>query len=79
MQIKRYRNICGLTQEELARKLGVHQTAVAQWESGRTNPNMHRLLNICSILRCTVDELIADTPNEEQNRTTTDNEKKATA
>lgn len=58
MQIKKYRSICGLTQKELAKKLGIHQTAVAQWESGRTNPNFRRLPSICSILRCTVAELL---------------------
>ena len=60
MQIKKYRSICGLTQKELAKKLGVHQTAVAQWENGRTNPSLHRLPGICSTLRCTINELLYD-------------------
>lgn len=66
MKIKKYRGICGLTQKELAKKLGVHQTAVAQWENGRTNPNFHRLPSICSILHCTVAELLDD--EQEANR-----------
>ena len=30
----------GLSQQKLAEILNVHQTAVSQWEKGRTNPDM---------------------------------------
>jgi ribosome-binding protein aMBF1 (putative translation factor) len=37
------RNRAGLTQEELARKMGTTQPAVARLESGRTHPSMRTL------------------------------------
>ena len=33
------RKRAGLTQAELARRLGTHQPVVARWETGRTNPD----------------------------------------
>jgi transcriptional regulator with XRE-family HTH domain len=37
------RNRAGLTQEELARKMGTTQPVVARLESGRTHPSMRTL------------------------------------
>lgn len=33
------RRRAGLTQAELARRLGTHQPVIARWETGRTNPD----------------------------------------
>lgn len=37
--IKRYRALNALTQEELARKLGIDTMQVLRWENGKTAPN----------------------------------------
>ena len=37
--IREARKRAGLTQAELARRLGTHQPVIARWETGRTNPD----------------------------------------
>ncbi len=39
----------GWNQKDLADELNVHQTAVSQWETGKTNPDFELLNSICSI------------------------------
>lgn len=50
----------GLTQEELAKKMGVSQVAVSKWESGVTRPNTSLLVKLAEVLECTVDELLKE-------------------
>lgn len=38
-RIRRLRDSLGMTQEQLAKRLGVNRSAVAQWEIGRTKPS----------------------------------------
>jgi transcriptional regulator with XRE-family HTH domain len=40
------RRRAGLTQRELADRLGTHQPVVARWESGRTNPDFATVENV---------------------------------
>ena len=40
----------GLSQEALARKIGTKQSAIARFESGRTNPTLSFLTNITTAL-----------------------------
>ena len=39
-RIKQLRKEKGISQVKLAETLGVHQTAISQWETGRTNPDL---------------------------------------
>lgn len=39
-RIRDARKAAGLTQEELAERMGTSSVAVAQWETGRRNPKM---------------------------------------
>lgn len=48
----------GLTQERLAVLLGVSRQAISKWESDRAYPEMDKLLTICDIFGCTLDELV---------------------
>jgi transcriptional regulator with XRE-family HTH domain len=48
----------GMTQEQLAKLLGVTQGAVAQWENGLTHPAFNMLPRLAAALGVTVDELI---------------------
>ena len=52
------RKRCGITQNELAIKLGVTQGAVSQWEKGLSNPNIEYLPKLAQILECSVDDLL---------------------
>lgn len=56
--IKILRESLGMTQEQLAKQVGVTQGAVAQWENGLTHPAFDKLLTVASVLGVTVDELI---------------------
>ncbi len=49
-----------LSQEQLADRLGVSRQAVSKWESGLSYPDMEKILEICKILNCTLDELMDD-------------------
>jgi len=47
----------GLTQEELARRLGISQTLVSRYENGYVIPSPHRRRYIAGILRVKVRDL----------------------
>ena len=48
------------SQEELADMLDVTRQSVSKWESGQTYPEMDKLLAICKIFNCSLDELTND-------------------
>lgn len=48
----------GLTQREVAEKLGVDQSAVSFWETGKTAPRAALLVQVAKLYNCTVDELL---------------------
>lgn len=48
----------GLSQEELADKLGVSRQAVSKWERGDASPDTDNLIALAKIYGCTIDELI---------------------
>ena len=56
--IKQLRIKQGITQIELARMCGVHQTAVSQWENGRTLPDKQTLMRLSDIFEVSVDLLM---------------------
>lgn len=57
MNIKDLRIKAGLTQVELAEKLGVGQSCVAGWETGAKVPRTMQLPEIAKALGCTVNDL----------------------
>ncbi len=56
--IKNIRKEKGLTQEQLAEKLGVSQKSVSRWETGKTMPDYSMLPTICEVLEINVAELL---------------------
>ena len=48
-----------LSKEELAQKVGVSQARIAEWESGKRLPGIFQLEPLCSVLGCTVTQLLA--------------------
>ncbi len=57
ISIKQKRLDLGLTQKELAQRVGVDQSAVALWENG-TGPKRSRLADVANALGCSVAELL---------------------
>ncbi len=49
-----------LSQEQLADMLDVTRQAVSKWESGTTYPEMDKLIIICKIFNCSLDDLTND-------------------
>ena len=56
--IKTYRKASGISQEKLAAILNVSQSAVTQWETGKTHPGFNKLLQLADLFGVTVDELM---------------------
>lgn len=47
-----------MTQERLAMLLGVSRQAISKWESEKAYPAMDKLLMICDLFGCTLDDLV---------------------
>lgn len=47
----------GYTQTQLAKELGVDQSAVSLWEKGKTFPRPELAMKAAKLLGCTLDEL----------------------
>jgi transcriptional regulator with XRE-family HTH domain len=57
-RIKAARERIGLTQDGLARRIGVSRSAVAQWETGRSGQIGTNLTQIAAVLSVGVDHLL---------------------
>ena len=55
--IRKYRKICGYTQEELALQLNVTSQAISRWESGSGMPDVSLLVPLSKALGVTLDTL----------------------
>ncbi len=62
--IKEKRIQKGLTQEELAEKMGVSPQAVSKWENDISYPDITILSSLARELGCTVDELLGNKKEE---------------
>ena len=62
IQIGKFIAICrkeqGLTQMQLAEKLGITDRAVSKWETGKSLPDASIMLELCDILKITVNDLL---------------------
>ena len=60
------RRASGMSQEELAEKLGVSRQAVSKWESGATQPELPKLIELSKIYQVSVDALLSLEHGKEQ-------------
>lgn len=58
--LKNARKYCNLTQKQVAEKLGVVESCYANWEQGRTEPNVDMIRKISILFKISIDELIND-------------------
>ena len=56
--IAQCRKNMGLTQMQLAERLGVTDRAVSKWENGRAMPDSSIMLDLCEQLKITVNDLL---------------------
>lgn len=60
--LKNLRCRSGMTQGNLAQKLGVTQSMVAKWEVGGSYPRGELLTRLADALNCSIDELFGREP-----------------
>lgn len=60
--IYRLRRQSGLSQEQLAEKIGVSRQAISKWEGGLSTPELEKLIALSACFGVTVDELTSDRP-----------------
>lgn len=58
LRLKELREGRGMSQAQFAEKLGIAQSTVGMWESGRREPNFEMLLQISSFFGIHVDEIL---------------------
>ena len=56
--LREIRKACGFIQKDVAIKLQVVESCYANWEQGRTEPNVDMLRKLGNIFNVTIDELI---------------------
>ena len=63
MNVMKERRLRGAipTQREVAKILGVKESAVSKWERGLSKPRANKLPIIAKLYGCTIEELLADT------------------
>lgn len=59
-KIQNARKNTGLTQSELAQKLGVSRQSVSNWENNRAYPDIVSIINISDICEISLDSLLKD-------------------
>lgn len=57
-ELRRMREAAGLSQIQLALRMGVSQGTIARWERGGRTPQAANLIKLAQILGCGVDELL---------------------
>lgn len=50
----------GLSQEELAEKLGVSRQSVSKWETGQSVPDLEKIIKLADLFGVSVDELVRE-------------------
>ena len=60
MSFSAAREKVGMTQNEVAKALGVNQSAVSFWESGRNQPRGKQMVKLAKLYGVTVDELLRE-------------------
>lgn len=56
--IKEKREAVGLTQAELAEKIGVDTSTVCLWESGKREPKFTSVMKMAKVFACSPDQVV---------------------
>ena len=56
-ELKKYRQLAGLTQEELASKVGVRRETILRLEAGKYNPSLRLAVDISRVVGASIEEI----------------------
>ena len=56
--IKKYRLAKNMTQQDLADRLQINRSTIAQWETGGNIPRVDTLVQLAKIFKCKLDDLV---------------------
>lgn len=68
--IKRYRELRGLSVEQLGDKMGIGKAGIYKWEKNETTPSIESLTDVAKALDCRLMDLLADNITQGQNEAT---------
>lgn len=58
--LKNLREQCGVSQQELAEKIGTSQPRVSEWENDKVEPTLYNIIRIVNTLRVSFEGLTED-------------------
>lgn len=64
LNIKKYRELRQLTQDELGELLEVSGKTISSWEKGRSEPKIDMIEKISKVLNCTNSQLLGEVEND---------------
>lgn len=67
-KLKEIRRNQGLSQEQLAEKIGVSRQAITKWETGRGLPDIENIVILAEIFKMTLDELVSQEKQLQENK-----------
>ena len=70
-KLKQYRTNHGLSQEQLAEKIGVSRQAITKWETKRGLPDVENMIILAEIFKLTLDELVLEEVKKQENKPVT--------
>lgn len=56
--MKRYRKVMGLTQKDMAARLGITAVSYGSYEQGKIKPSLEKLIQFSQIVQVSIDELL---------------------
>lgn len=69
-KLKQYRLQEGLSQEQLAEKIGVSRQAITKWETKRGLPDVENMIILAEIFKLTLDELVLEEVKKQEEKPT---------
>ncbi|MDR3216859.1 MAG: helix-turn-helix domain-containing protein [Clostridiaceae bacterium] len=57
-RLKELRLYAGLTQKAVAEEVGISSNGYANWEQGKSEPDIECIIRLCSVFQITADELL---------------------
>ena len=74
--LKRIREDRNLTQDDIAREIGISRQSVSKWENGVAEPDLETISKLCIILNCSLEDLVnGEQPTEKKKKVLTDIER----